>query len=339
MPRIRGASTFERAPGGRAQVARYPRDVLAILEVRVGDERVDVAMRSTRCRLRWHNRDGLVLAKEGGWRHRFAHGAEHLIMTRNRSISIDYDGGRFHVFEPVGMQLDGEPIDRRLLSTEWRDGATLTFDALAGASLTLRRVHPVPPATLVCPECQRGVTPLRILYGYPADWSSLAVERGLVSLGGCEPGPDSLSCPACGAAFHSDADVLLPSLDEVHLEWLRAGDARRGVLVFTFDDGTRQLFADDREVIAGRGRGGHLVLDGSAVEACHARFVYSEAGELWVSDLCTYHGTYLNGARIQGPTRFREGDEIRIGTHRMRVRRYPSGQAAIAEVAHSRNTP
>lgn len=297
--------------------------MLAILEVRVGDERVDVAMRSTRCRLRWHNRDGLVLAKEGGWQHRFAHGAERLVMTRERSIWIDYDGGRFYVSEPRGMQLDGEPIDRRLLSTEWCDGATLTFDALVGASLTLRRVCPVPPAALVCPECHRRVTPRRILYGYPSDWSSLAVERGLVSLGGCEPGTDSLSCPACGAAFHSDADVLLPSLDEVHLEWLRAGDARRGVLVFSFDDGTRRLFADDHEVIAGRGAGLHLVLGGDAVEACHARFVYSEDGELWVTDLCTWHGTYLNGARIHKPTRFRQGDEIRIGVHRMRVKRHP----------------
>lgn len=297
--------------------------MLAILEARVGDERVDVAMRSTRCRLRWHNRGGLLLAKDGGWQHRFAHGVEHLVMPRERAIRIEYDGGRFHVLEPEGMQLDGEPIDRRLLSTEWRDGATLTFDALAGASLTLRRVRPVPPAALVCPECHRSVTPRPILYGYPPDWSSLAVERGLVSLGGCEPGPDSLSCPACGAAFHSDADVLLPSLDEVHLEWLRAADARRGVLVFSFDDGTRQLFADDREVIAGRGAGRHLVLAGDGVDALHARFVYTEAGELWVSDLYTAHGTYLNGARIRGPTRFRQGDEIRIGMHRMRVKRHP----------------
>src|SRR5579872_5150910 len=197
MPRIRGACTFERAPGAGAEVVRYPRDVLAILEVRVGDERVDVAMRSTRCRLRWHNRDGLVLAKESGWKHRFAHGAEHLVVTRQRSIGIDYDGGRFYLSEPGGMQLDGEPLDRRLLSTEWRDGELLTFDALAGASLTLRRVRPVPPAALVCPECHRRVTPRRILYGYPPDWSSLAVERGLVALGGCEPGPDSFSCPAC----------------------------------------------------------------------------------------------------------------------------------------------
>jgi hypothetical protein len=294
---------------------------LAIIEVHVGDERVDVPMRSPKAHLSWSNEKGLQLADGEGWNHRFLRREKCMARNQRGEVSLSYRWGRFSIRSPAGMRLDGDSIDGRLGSTEWGDGAALTLDVLAGASMILRRAIAVPPATLICPGCGRRITPRRILYGIPAPWYALAVDRRLVSLGGSRLGPDNLSCPACNNKFHGDDDVLLPSLGELHLEWLHMHDHKRGELIFTFDDGKTRVFADDREVIAGSSQTCSLVLVGDKIEALHARFVRTAQGELWVSDLATSLGTFLNGMRVDRPTRFREGDEVAIGASRMRITR------------------
>ena len=40
-----------------------------------------------------------------------------------------------------------------------------------------------------------------------------------------------------------------------------------------------------------------------------------------VQDACSCNGTYVNGAPIMGPKRLRPGDEIRVGSHRLRLSR------------------
>ena len=40
-----------------------------------------------------------------------------------------------------------------------------------------------------------------------------------------------------------------------------------------------------------------------------------------VQDACSCNGTYVNGEAIMGPKRLRPGDEIRVGSHRLRLSR------------------
>jgi pSer/pThr/pTyr-binding forkhead associated (FHA) protein len=88
---------------------------------------------------------------------------------------------------------------------------------------------------------------------------------------------------------------------------------------FEFDaDGERQtvtLDAEAERISIGRGEGIDLRLDfDQTVSALHAEL--ERLGMQWVvsDDGLSRHGTYLNGERISGRSRLRDGDELRVGT-------------------------
>ena len=84
------------------------------------------------------------------------------------------------------------------------------------------------------------------------------------------------------------------------------------------DDGGEVVFALDEtadRLTIGRGAGIDLRLDGDeTVSQLHAEL--ERLGRHWVisDDGLSRHGTFVNGERIAGRWRLRDGDEVRVGT-------------------------
>ena len=68
----------------------------------------------------------------------------------------------------------------------------------------------------------------------------------------------------------------------------------------------------------GRGREADVVLRDSEVSRRHARFE-SHSGVVYVEDLKSSNGTFLNGRRVTEAIEVRERDEIDVGTTRLLV--------------------
>jgi len=70
---------------------------------------------------------------------------------------------------------------------------------------------------------------------------------------------------------------------------------------------------DVPELTIGRAAGCHVsVADDTFASSLHAR-VFGRDGGVFVEDLGSTNGTYLNGARLTGPTVLRPGDQVQVG--------------------------
>jgi pSer/pThr/pTyr-binding forkhead associated (FHA) protein len=82
-----------------------------------------------------------------------------------------------------------------------------------------------------------------------------------------------------------------------------APEARRGELV-----------PIDTEITVGRGGGCALVLaDDQYASTVHAR-VFRRGNDLFVDDLESRNGTFVNGKRISSTTKVRKGDQLQFGS-------------------------
>jgi pSer/pThr/pTyr-binding forkhead associated (FHA) protein len=80
-----------------------------------------------------------------------------------------------------------------------------------------------------------------------------------------------------------------------------------------------ELQLDSRAVTVGRGSGNDVVLDGDEfASARHARIEPRRDG-IWVHDLGSTNGTYVNGVRIDRPRRLAPGDVVRVGETDLRL--------------------
>jgi hypothetical protein len=75
--------------------------------------------------------------------------------------------------------------------------------------------------------------------------------------------------------------------------------------------GTR-INLDGRPILIGRADDSTLVLDDDYASTRHARLSFS-GGDWFVEDLGSTNGTYLDRAKVTGPTRVPPGVPIRIG--------------------------
>ncbi len=67
------------------------------------------------------------------------------------------------------------------------------------------------------------------------------------------------------------------------------------------------------QLTIGRGRQNDIAVpDDDYASARHARFEPRQDG-VWIQDLGSTNGTYLNGARVEQPRRLRAGDIVRVG--------------------------
>ena len=84
------------------------------------------------------------------------------------------------------------------------------------------------------------------------------------------------------------------------------------------DVGT-EVPVDSMPVAIGRGGQNEIPLNGDEfVSAQHARFEARRDG-LWVEDIGSTNGTFVNGARVTTPRRLSKGDVVRVGQTDFRV--------------------
>jgi hypothetical protein len=92
-------------------------------------------------------------------------------------------------------------------------------------------------------------------------------------------------------------------------------ERRRAPVLHVLEPATRagEVFPLDGELTVGRGGGCQVVLaEDTFVSQVHAR-VFSRDGRPYVEDLGSRNGTFVNGKRIDTPTRLRRGDRVQFG--------------------------
>ena len=104
---------------------------------------------------------------------------------------------------------------------------------------------------------------------------------------------------------------------------LRA-DAERGrlgpvrIVVGVDERGAHRTYEGLAPFEIGRDKEAALALPDSEVSRSHARFELRD-GIVFVRDLESRNGTFLNGRRVSEPIEVRVGDEIDVGTTRLRI--------------------
>jgi pSer/pThr/pTyr-binding forkhead associated (FHA) protein len=80
-----------------------------------------------------------------------------------------------------------------------------------------------------------------------------------------------------------------------------------------------EIRVDSIPISIGRGGQNDVTLDGDEFSSAqHARFEARRDG-LWVEDLGSTNGTFVNGARVTTPRRLGKGDVVRVGQSDFRV--------------------
>jgi DNA-binding winged helix-turn-helix (wHTH) protein len=77
------------------------------------------------------------------------------------------------------------------------------------------------------------------------------------------------------------------------------------------------------EHVAGRGEECDLVIDAETVSRRHAVFTV-RAGSVSVADLDSTNGTSVNGTRISAPSTLSDGNEVSLGTAKLKIKRRPT---------------
>lgn len=71
---------------------------------------------------------------------------------------------------------------------------------------------------------------------------------------------------------------------------------------------------NSNEVIIGRGNDNDIVISDGSVSTKHAK-IFLENGEVYIEDLRSMNGTFINGKRIYGKSGIRSSDRINLGSH------------------------
>jgi hypothetical protein len=93
---------------------------------------------------------------------------------------------------------------------------------------------------------------------------------------------------------------------------VRRGRAARQLIVTQGALAGTRVSLDGRPILIGRADDSTLVLDDDYASTRHARLFFS-GGDWFVEDLGSTNGTYLDRAKVTGPTRVPPGVPIRIG--------------------------
>ena len=111
---------------------------------------------------------------------------------------------------------------------------------------------------------------------------------------GYQNGDGDLFCTSCGSKL-SEEDFVVGVLT-----LMGPSESARRYMLSTSD---RHL---------GRAPSNDVVIQDQHVSGRHARVFYEEDA-FWVEDLDSTNGTYVNGRKIEGRTRLRDADMIKVG--------------------------
>ena len=91
-----------------------------------------------------------------------------------------------------------------------------------------------------------------------------------------------------------------------------ASDVIRHLRVVEPPDVSGQVFELGEEATVGRAPDNLVVLDDSYASARHAR-VFRSNGQVYVEDLGSTNGTFLNRQKVSRPVALRQGDRLQVG--------------------------
>ena len=74
------------------------------------------------------------------------------------------------------------------------------------------------------------------------------------------------------------------------------------------------------ELTVGRAAGCQVALEDNYVSQLHAR-VFTRDGTVWVEDLGSTNGTYVNDRRVSSPLAVRRGDQLKVGSTVLELKR------------------
>src|SRR5688572_24144380 len=74
------------------------------------------------------------------------------------------------------------------------------------------------------------------------------------------------------------------------------------------------------ELTVGRAAGCQVALEDNYVSQLHAR-VFTREGTVWVEDLGSTNGTYVNDRRVSAPLAVRRGDQLKVGSTVLELKR------------------
>ena len=121
---------------------------------------------------------------------------------------------------------------------------------------------------------------------------------------------------------HQDSMILTPAAAAA--AGLRSAPAPRGPVHLVVQrspslEAGAAFPVDSAPVTIGRGGQNDLVLDGDEfASARHAR-IEARGDGVWVQDLDSTNGTFINGARVAGAQRLGPGDTLRVGETDLRL--------------------
>jgi pSer/pThr/pTyr-binding forkhead associated (FHA) protein len=114
----------------------------------------------------------------------------------------------------------------------------------------------------------------------------------------------------------SPDDAAEPDPKKVAKATAKARKASKGgpvLVVVSPDDQQGQTYPLADELTVGRAAGCQVTLDDTYVSQVHAR-VFARDGSIFVEDLGSTNGTYLNRSKVAGPMLISPGDRLQIGS-------------------------
>lgn len=141
-----------------------------------------------------------------------------------------------------------------------------------------------------------------------------------------EPDQDAESCTTEVDEQDDGATVILraendDSCETVPILWRRSANKEKHVTVKLVDiDNTNRHFTAILydEITIGRREGNIIIADDKAVSGKHLKMTL-QGEKIYIQDLNSSNGTFLEGHRIEGETEITDGDEISIGNHTYRI--------------------
>ncbi len=113
--------------------------------------------------------------------------------------------------------------------------------------------------------------------------------------------------------------VILQPTDATSVGLAPVGRAKLVVVKSPALDPGEEIPVDSMPISIGRGGQNEVPLEGDEfASAQHARFEPRRDG-LWVEDIGSTNGTFVNGARVTTPRRLTKGDVVRVGQTDFRV--------------------